>query len=282
MSTESILETTVSATGIDFCRGSISDLPRHLSEIRERGYTVVPDVLCPDELHALRTAIEEVYKREDSIAESRGWKNSAWRIAYLLPQKHSIFRNLPLNPRLLPLIRAVLGNNCVIINMNGMAMLPGGEGQRLHRDGESVPGHPMFVNALHALDDFTIANGCTRMVPKSQERPGYREVEGDRRLVRPGEADPMEADAIHVEVPAGSVIVYDGGMWHGGSANKTDQMRRGLHLFYGRPWIRPTYDFARSISPEVAEAMTPEQRAIFGLHLRQAWYDWQTDTRRMD
>jgi ectoine hydroxylase-related dioxygenase (phytanoyl-CoA dioxygenase family) len=258
------------------------DLARHAQEIQSRGYTIIHNVLDAEQIAAAKAAVTEIYTREDPIAEPRGWKNHSWRITYILPQKHALFRQLPLNPRLVPLMRGVLGNDCVISNMNALTILPCSDGQRLHKDNDSLPGYPLCINALHAIDPFTRANGCTRLVPNSQQRAGYRDVEGDRRFVQPGDADPMETDAVFAEMPAGSVLAYDGGLWHAGSRNQTGEPRRGLHFFYSRACMRPTYDFARSISPEVAAAMTPEQRAIFGLHLRQPWYDWRTDTRRTD
>ena len=256
----------------------MSDLERHADELRGRGYAVVPAVLDPGELAATRAALEEVFAREAGFAEARGWKNRSWRVAYMLPQKHALFRALALNPRVLALMRAVLGEDCIINSFNGLTMVAGGEPQRLHRDSNALPGHVLYINALHALDDFTVANGCTRLIPGSQNR----RVAKRKHDIHYDPSDPLEAEAIHVEAPAGSMIAYDGGLWHAGSRNTTDLPRRALHLFYCRPWVRPQWDFARSLSPEVIATMTPAERAIFGLHLRQGWYDWRTDQRRDD
>ncbi len=258
-----------------------TDLERHADEIRIRGYTVVPAVLDAGEIVAARAALDEVFAREAAIAEARRWKTAMYRVAYLLPQKHAFFRELPLNPRVLPLMRRLLGDDCVINSLNGLTMVAGGETQRLHKDSLSLPGHVLYINALHTLDDFTIANGCTRLIPGSQDRP----LRADRpALTNTDESwiDRYESEAIAVEAPAGSLIAYNGGLWHAGSRNTTDQPRRALHLFYSRPWVRPHWDFARSLSSEVVAAMTPEQRAIFGATMRQQWYDSREDRVRYD
>ncbi|MBA3845622.1 MAG: phytanoyl-CoA dioxygenase family protein [Planctomycetes bacterium] len=257
------------------------DLDRHADEIRTRGYTVVPGVLDAAAIAASRAALDEVFAREAAIADDRRWKTAMYRVAYMLPQKHALFRDAPLNPRVLPLMRRVLGNDCVINSLNGLTMVPGGEVQRLHKDALSIPGHVLYINALHTLDDFTIANGCTRLIPCSQDRPLRPEKPG---MMNTDEAwiDQYESEAIPVEAPAGSLIAYNGGVWHAGSRNTTNQQRRALHLFYSRPWVRPQWDFHRSLSPEVVAAMTPEQRAIFGVARRQMWYDWREDRVRYD
>jgi ectoine hydroxylase-related dioxygenase (phytanoyl-CoA dioxygenase family) len=176
----------------------------------------------------------------------------------------------------------VLGEDCVINSLNGLTMVPGGETQRLHKDSVSLPGHVLYINALHALDDFTVANGCTRVVPGSQNRT----MDPDRPLRLNCTDDAVLAGyeklAVPIEAPAGSLIAYDGGLWHAGSRNATDRPRRALHLFYCRPWVRPQWDFPRSLSPEVVAAMSDEERGIFGVDLYQGWYDWRTDTRRND
>jgi hypothetical protein len=106
------------------------------------------------------------------------------RAAYMLPQKNPLFRQIPLNPRVLPLMQEVLGSDCVLSSINGMTMSEGGKAQPLHLDQpQSVPGIVLNINALYTLDDFTRANGCTRVVPF---QPGPRR-ETARRSGRRGE-----------------------------------------------------------------------------------------------
>ncbi len=257
-------------------------LEEHAAQIRDRGYTVVPGILDGAELSAARVALDQVFAAEAAIAGERQWLTEVYRVAYLLPQKHALFRRLALNSRLLPLMREVLGGDCVINSFNGLTMVPGGRTQNLHRDSVSLPGHVLYINALHPLDDFTIANGCTRVVPRSQHRP----LLPHRPEALNGEGDPLliehEREAIPIEAPAGSVIAYDGGLWHAGSRNTSQAPRRALHLFYSRPWVRPQWDFNRSLSPDVVAAMSEDEKRIFGLRLKQRWYDWQTDSARVD
>lgn len=242
-------------------------LEQHAEELRTRGYTIVEGVLDAAQLGAARAALDALFEREREIGPQRGWLNDTFQVSYMLPQKHPLFRSLPLNPRVLPLMQLLLGPNCVLGSLNGLRMTPGGQGQELHLDQpESVPGTVLYINALHALDDFTRANGGTRVVPFSQD---WR--------VPPGTGAQHEAEAVYLEAPAGSLIAYNGGLLHAGSRNTTRRPRRALHAFFHRPWVRPQWDYPRSLSEDVIAELTPEQQRMFGFEARPPYYDYRTD-----
>ena len=185
----------------------------------------------------------------------------------MLPQKHELFRRMPLNPKLLPLMRKLLGEDCVMSSLNGLTMSPGGDTQKLHLDQhEHVPGVVININALHALDDFTKANGCTRVVPFSHDRPPGTPIDHEQD----------ERDAVYLEAPAGSVIAFNGGLVHAGSANTTQGLRRCLHFYYTRPWVRTQWDYPASFSPDVVAGLSDEQKRLFGFYSPEQRYDYRT------
>ena len=243
-------------------------LEDHAEELRTRGYTIVEGVLDRAQIDAANTALEALFEIEKELGARRGWQNNVYKVVYMLPQKHKLFRSICLTPRVLSLMRMLLGENCVLGSLNGLSMTPGGENQALHIDQpESTPGLNLYINALHALDDFTRENGCTRVVPGSHNRIKTREM---------NLAD-FESEAIYLEAPAGSMIAYNGGLWHAGSRNATQRQRRALHPFFHRAWVQPQWDYRRSLTPDVVAELTPEQRQLFGFHAWPRWYDRATD-----
>jgi len=244
-----------------------NSLDVHARELREQGFTIVPEVLDRTQVAQTIDALESIFDREKEIAPLRGWYNDLYRVAYMLPQKHPIFRSFPLNPRLLPLMQLLLGQDCLLSSLNGLTMNPGGENQRLHTDAPRTPFNVLAINALHCLDDFTRENGATRVVPKSQDR----EFDG-----KP-DVDALEREAIYIEAPAGSLIAYNGGLLHAGSANKTTRQRRAIHAFFSRSWVKPQWDYSRSLSPDVLAEMSVEQKSVFGVDKHVCYYDPQTD-----
>ena len=253
-------------------------LEDYATELRTRGYTVIEGVLDSQQIAATSAALEEIFAREaaSGLARERGWHNDIYKVAYMLPQKHAIFRSFCQNPRLLPLMKMLLGDNCVVASLNGLTMTPGGETQPLHIDqNETVAGNVLYINALHALDDFTRENGCTRVVPYSQDRKFPKPYTGSRVV-------DAEMEAVYLEAPAGSLIAYNGGLWHAGSQNKTSKPRRAIHAFFSRSWVRPQWDYPKSLSPDVAASLTEEQRRLFGFSAQAGWYDYKTDKQMRD
>ena len=82
----------------------------------------------------------------------------------------------------------------------------------------------VVLNTMWALDDFTVENGATRIVPGSHRWEGRQPTAEDRVV-----------DAV---MPAGSVIFYGGKIFHGGGANQTDTPRLGVILEYVAAWLR--------------------------------------------
>src|SRR5262249_20602094 len=158
----------------------------------------------PEEVSTARSALDEVFRQENAIALEREWATEVYRIAYMLIQKHPFFRTVLMNPPLLEFVRALLGQDCILATLNGMTMSQRGKSQPLHLDQEMhIPGAILNLNCLHTLDDFTKANGCTRVVPMSQNRaPGTKISPEDENY------------AVYVEAPAGSLIAINGGTVH--------------------------------------------------------------------
>jgi ectoine hydroxylase-related dioxygenase (phytanoyl-CoA dioxygenase family) len=245
-----------------------TSLDEHAFNLCTRGYAVIEGVLDKNQIAEAITALDEIFVREKELGPKRGWHNETYKVSYLLPQKHPLFRTFCLNDRLLPLMRRILGETCVLASLNGLSMTPGGKTQELHIDqNESTPGSVLYINALHALDDFTIENGCTRVVPYSHHRMWHKEI--DKASI--------EREAVYLEAPAGSVIAYSGGLFHAGSRNKTDKPRRAIHPFFSRAWVRPQWDYSKSLSPDVIAQLSEEQKRLFGFYAQAGWYDYKKD-----
>ena len=169
------------------------------------------------------------------------------------------------HPMLLGLADAILGPSCARFQLNLGQILergPGSEDQWLHRD-EGVwadvpkPSPELQLASVIALVDFTRNNGATRTVPGSHRWP-------DRHLPMEDQTTP-DVDQIAVaEMPAGSALVYTGGVIHGGGANSTDQPRRAVHLSYCLGWLRTEENNYLSIPPAIAAGLPRQAQEVLG------------------
>lgn len=104
---------------------------------------------------------------------------------------------------------------------------------QLHSDQEMfpapLPAHNMMLTACWATDDFTREGSATRVVPGTT-----------RHLRHPTEDEVAESSgAIAMECPAGSVVFWDGRIWHGNFARDLDGQRVVLHATYYRRSCAP-------------------------------------------
>lgn len=230
--------------------------------IAEDGWAVLRGALDEATVRRAADSLDEVFASEDDIAADRGWLTDAYRVAYMLPAKHPNLLAAATDPTLVAVARAVLGDDCVLGGSNGIDMVPGGSGQRLHADHPvPTPGHTLFVHMVCPLDPFTAERGATRVVTGSHRR-------APEDLV-----PPPETEAEVVEADPGDVIVYDATLWHGGGANRTGRHRRALHVLWVRPWVQPHWDVAASLPPEVVATLDDDQRRLLGFTARPRRFD---------
>lgn len=128
----------------------------------------------------------------------------------------------------------------------------GKPGQAWHQDEDYIPTRDRSLTGLWiALDDATVANGCLWVIPGSH-RPGVlwpMHWHGDKRFDCAWESTDFpysDEDAVPVEVPAGSVVAFNGYLLHRSLPNVAAQgYRRALVNHYMSassllPWLWPS------------------------------------------
>ena len=144
-------------------------------------------------------------------------------------------------------------------SLSSIAICADEQPQPMHADDQLIPlprPHvPIVCNTMWALTDFTDANGATRIVPGSHR---WAEV--------PDYFKPPEG-SIPAEMPKGSVMVYNGSLWHGGGANRTGERRIGVAMNYCAGFIRQQENQQLGIPREVAAQFSPRLQELVGYSL---------------
>jgi ectoine hydroxylase-related dioxygenase (phytanoyl-CoA dioxygenase family) len=233
----------------------------------ERGYVVVEQVLDAVELERVRSRVEELYEQEGENAGSEFRKEEGSRRLANLVDKGEIFQRLIATPRILELVRHVLGERFKLSSFNARSANPySAEAQPLHCDASALPDEQGYwvCNTIWLLDDFTPENGATRVVPGSQKW---------KQLPQEAMADVVarHPEEVLLTAPAGSVVVMNTHAWHGGTANRTSHHRRALHAFYCR-FDKPQQQYQkRLLRQETQAGLSPLLRRL--LALDDAWND---------
>ena len=174
-----------------------------------------------------------------------------------LVNKDPLFEICFTHPRVLAAVAHVLGGDIKLSSLNYRAALPGSGLQILHPDwGSAVErGNYCVCNSIWLLDDFTEANGATRIVPGSQRSSKMPE----EVMADPAQPHP---DEVLLTAPAGTVVVFNSHTWHGGTLNRTDHPRRALHSYFARRDQKQQLDQTAYIRPETYQRLSPAAHFI--------------------
>lgn len=208
------------------------ELAERVRKISQDGYLIIPRLLPPEKVEALCVELEPWFQRTPAcVGDFHGWRTT--RINGVLA-KAPISQELAMRPEILPIAQALLELACDCIQINltqAIRVHPGERAQAPHRDEEMWPantqGANWMVNVMWALDDFTEANGATRLWPGSHGAGLRRDV------------DPRAS--IAAEMPTGSALVFLGSITHGAGANRSPHPRTGLVISYCAGWLK-TYE----------------------------------------
>ena len=104
---------------------------------------------------------------------------------------------------------------------------------------------------MWALTDFTEENGATRIVPGShlwKDRPEYG----------------RHYDSIPAEMPKGSLLIWNGSLWHGGGANRSTERRVGIAMNYCAGFLRQQENQQLGIPREMVKTFEDRLLQLIG------------------
>jgi ectoine hydroxylase-related dioxygenase (phytanoyl-CoA dioxygenase family) len=227
---------------------------RHLAAIARDGYTIVEAAIEPDLIDALSEALDRLEREMGVRPSSNAFEGARTVRIYNLLAHGAPFTAVPVHAQVLPIVEGVIGEGCLISSLSSIAIDAGETAQPIHADDQLIalekPHRPIICNSMWALTDFTEANGATRLVPTSHLRPSP-EYGGDY-------------PTIPAEMAKGSVLIWDGALWHGGGANRTDKRRTGVAMNYCAGFIRQQENQQLGLPPDLVRGFEPRLRELVG------------------
>ncbi len=135
----------------------------------------------------------------------------------------------------IPLVNAILGDDCRVVHSGVMLSLPGSANQPYHMDGphlnqkKHLPPH--CINVFLPLVDLTPAIGPTQFVPTSHILHNFWDS-GVKPTI--------------LEAKCGQCILFDYRIRHRGIGNKTQEKRPVVYITYAKKSFRDTKNFSKS------------------------------------
>jgi ectoine hydroxylase-related dioxygenase (phytanoyl-CoA dioxygenase family) len=225
------------------------------AEISEHGWVILPDVIDAESVARLRKLVDSTMTRDDTQFGANAFLGHHTRRVFNLLAHDSAFGSVPIDSSVLAVAEAVLDHELLLSSLTAIETHPGQADQPLHADDGSIPlarpHQPLALVALWALTDFNETNGATRLVPRSHQNP-QRPPPGER------------ADAVSAEMPAGSVLLYNGSIWHGGSANRSANRRIFIACNYCAGWVRQEESQLLGLDRDYVATLPPRLRRLIG------------------
>ena len=220
----------------------------NISFYSEKGYLVAEDLFDSAEISDIkneaveifkgnRGKIEGIIKMEDNISDFEVLKNY---IAIHFPHKISdTITKYVKHENIANILTRIIGPNVKCMQSMLFVKGPGKPGQSWHQDEYYIPTRDRSLTGVWvAVDDADIDNGCLWVIPGShknmpiKQRIPYKGNEyGDVDMCT---LDPYtEKQAIPVEVKKGTVVFFNGYLFHSSLRNKTkDRFRTALVSHY--------------------------------------------------
>ncbi len=229
----------------------------HISRIDRLGYTVIPGVLSPEVCVSMANRLSEIYEERQKAGLDRHPSVDPTRehFVFNLHNKDDRFVSLIDHPAIAALLEHFLYKTLVLNYFNARATVNGSKPQHLHIDSRvPFPHTPVMMQAIWMINDFTVANGATRVVP------------GSHRFTEPPDRPLDHPDAVPTVGKAGSVLLYNSSLWHGAGPSTMEGRRWGILVIYGRWFIKPSMDFTKNTPARLYARLTPRQKQYLGFN----------------
>lgn len=235
---------------------NLSELDEIAEQVRRLGYAILDSGFSADELVRLSEAFNQT--RADYVQK---WSEERLRRAnefhmIRAPLTHGdpIFVRLATNQNLLAVLSKLIVGKFILNQQNGVINPPCETYVQgaWHRDlpyQHYVSSNPLAVNALFCIDDFTLENGSTFVLPATQKTVNYPSESYIRR------------NALQVEAKAGQYILLDCMLFHSGGFNRTNKERRAVNHVYTIPYFKQQIklpDLLKHVD------LTSDQKELFG------------------
>ncbi|GHA88272.1 hypothetical protein GCM10009069_09030 [Algimonas arctica] len=225
------------------------------------GYVIIENILNAATITSIRAALAPHFTKTGRN-DFEGLKSN--RVYALVDKDPDVFGDLALHPLAMAFVERELGRSCLLSAMLAIRLLANETVQDWHFDDEQImvprPRPAYGVSTFWAIDDTTDDNGATEIIPGSHL--------WDATVPRPTRA---HTDYIRATMPAGSLMIAKGTLFHRGGANRTDQPRLIITPQYCPGWARPLENMLLAVSREKVAKMPARLRELLGYNLHAAF-----------
>lgn len=232
-------------------------------ELKNEGYAILRNKVSLDWLDKLSAAIDKSFVKHRKIQIENNNDIKTEGVALHAVLNDSIFLDFLKYLQDIGFIKELQDNffesKCILNSFSALDNLPNQPNFSavVHRDLRFYSGDfPMLINCLVMIDDFTVENGGTYLLPKShleKRKPSDEE---------------FFANVDQVTGKRGDILIFNANVWHSSAPNKTQEHRRAIPITFSRSFMKQLLDYPRAIGYGRMNKFDYEFQQLLGYHSR--------------
>ncbi len=249
-----------------------SEYQSWLRQYERDGFVVIENVLSDAELSLVKSELQPYLDK--NVTGRNNFEGVRSNRIYATLNKSAAVAELCQHPLALRFAEAELGASCLLSACLAINLLPGESVQPWHYDTGHLeiprPRSAYGVSTFWALDETTDTNGATEVIPGSHlwgaEVPaGALDDEHfeAHHLEHEDDVDRAEG-AIKITMPAGSLMIAKGTLWHRGGANQSDAPRLIITPQYCPGWSRQLENMMAAVSQSKVATLPERVQQLIG------------------
>lgn len=223
--------------------------------LHDVGFAVIPGPIAPDRLAHLAAAYDSAVASASS--DDVGIGRTTTRVHDFV-NRGSEFDGLYVYQPVLEACCHIIKQPFKLSSMLARTVRPRSSAQALHVDFERDADGWTMVGFIFMVDEFRRDNGATRFVPGSHN---WSTAPDELRRDSPADYE----NQILACGSAGSIIVYNGAIWHGHTANSCDEPRRSIQGAYIKREARSGINWLERMRPETLSRISSLAKYVLAI-----------------
>lgn len=237
-------------------------------ELSDQGYIILSNYFEKDFVDRLIRDLDQWMTISDNIRKRNGLGDVMAGVAHQILGRDDSMADLI---RMLPwdsTLKDYFHGPYILNSLSGVKNIPNDQNayehvRTFHRDVRTYSGKfKLMINVLIMLEDFTVANGATEVIPGSHNNKN-----------RPEQSE-LEQNAKTLLGSAGTAVLFDSNVWHCAAPSIDQSPRRAVTITYSRPFMKQQIDFCKLVGPDFSP--NPEVMQVIGFRSRvpESHSDW--------
>lgn len=232
-------------------------------ELKNNGYVILKQKISKELLTRLQCAADRAFiqHKEIQLQNNSDIKSDGVALHALISDGIFIelLQHLHTTGFIHELQDSYFHSKCILNSLSALDNLPNHPNFSavVHRDLRFYSGDfPVMLNCLVMLDDFTIENGGTYLLPKShleERKPS------DEEFFR---------NAVQATGRKGDILIFNANMWHASAPNTTQDSRRAIPITISKPFMKQLLDYPRALGYSNINSFSVELQELLGYHSR--------------